>query len=159
MKTFRLNKTIWLPQTRDKVFDFFADPGNLDQLTPPWLKFSILTAAATVIEQGTRLDYRLRLHGVPICWQSEIAVWEPPVRFVDRQTKGPYSLWVHEHTFGEQDEGTIVGDSVEYAVLGGAIVHNWLVAPDLEKIFAYRHQTLKRLFNFTEPQSCVQAGA
>jgi ligand-binding SRPBCC domain-containing protein len=61
------------------------------------------------------LDYRLRLRGIPLRWKSEIAVWQPPHRVVDRQTKGPYSIWVHEHTFAEQDGGTIVGDNVEYA--------------------------------------------
>ena len=157
MKTFRLNKTIWLPQPRNKVFEFFSDPGNLDQLTPPWLNFSILTAATTVIGQGTRLDYRLRLRGVPFRWQSEIATWEPPERFIDRQTKGPYSLWVHEHTFVERDHGTIVGDNVEYAVPGGAVVQKWLVAPDLKRIFAYRHEALQRLFGFKDFQSRAQA--
>ena len=82
----------------------------------------IITPPDIVIEQGTLLDYRLRLRGIPLRWQSEISVWEPPLRFVDRQTKGPYSLWVHEHTFAEHDRGTIVGDRVEYAVPGGRLV-------------------------------------
>lgn len=147
MNTFWLRKKLWLPQARDRVFEFFSDPGNLDRLTPAWLKFSLLSPPRTAITQGTRLDYRLRLRGIPIRWQSEIAVWEPPHRFVDRQTRGPYSLWLHEHTFEESDHGTIVGDNVEYAVPGGALVQRLLVAPDLEKIFAYRHHALQTLFN------------
>ena len=65
-----------------------------------------------MLEKGTLLDYRLRLRGIPIRWQSEICAWEPPYRFVDRQTKGPYSLWVHEHTFTEKKGGTTIGDRV-----------------------------------------------
>jgi ligand-binding SRPBCC domain-containing protein len=92
------------------------------------------------------LDYRLRLHGIPLRWQSEIAVWEPPDRFVDRQTKGPYSVWVHEHTFTERDGGTLVGDRVEYAVPGGRLVQKFFVAPDLQRIFRYRHRVLEEIF-------------
>jgi len=86
------------------------------------------------------------LRGIPLRWQSEISVWDPPRRFVDRQTKGPYSLWVHEHVFADHDCGTIVGDRVEYAVPGGRLVQRWLVAPDLERIFAFRRQRLRQIF-------------
>jgi ligand-binding SRPBCC domain-containing protein len=147
MKTYWLRKSIWLPQSRDKVFEFFSNPANLDRLTPTWLGFAILTPATKPIMQGALLDYRLRIRGIPIRWQSEITVWEPPRRFIDRQTKGPYSLWVHEHTFEERDNGTLVGDNVEYAVPGGRIVQKFLVAPDIERIFDYRHKILEELFN------------
>ena len=147
MKTYWFKKTIWLPQPRAKVFEFFSNPGNLDRLTPAWLHFATVTPASSKMNQGALLDYRLRIHGIPVCWQSEIAVWEPPRRFVDRQTKGPYSLWIHEHTFEERDNGTLVGDNVEYAVPGGRIVQKFLVAPDIERIFDYRHKILDELFN------------
>jgi len=147
METYWLRKSVWLAQPRAKVFEFFSNPGNLDRLTPAWLSFAILTPATSQLKQGALLDYRLRIRGMPIRWQSEIAVWEPPHRFVDRQTKGPYSLWIHEHTFEERDHGTLVGDNVEYAVPGGTIVQKFLVAPDLERIFNYRHKILQELFN------------
>ena len=147
MTTYCLKKSIWLPQSRAKVFEFFANPGNLDRLTPAWLNFAILPSATNPMKQGVLLNYRLRIHGIPIRWQSEIAVWEPPHHFVDRQTKGPYSLWVHEHSFEERDNGTMVGDNVEYAVPGGTLMQRLLVAPDLERIFNYRHKILQELFN------------
>ena len=147
MKTYQLETQLWLPQARDQVFKFFADPRNLERLTPEWLHFEVLTPTETEIRQGTLLDYRLRLRGIPLRWQSEIAVWQPLHRFVDRQTKGPYSLWVHEHTFAEQDKGTIVGDKVEYAVFGSRLVQKYLVEPDLQRIFQYRYRVLEELFN------------
>lgn len=146
MKTFNFNTEIWLPAPLDRVFQFFADPGNLQRLTPPWLHFEIVTPPDVRIARGTLLDYRLRLRGIPLRWQSEISVWEPPHRFIDRQTKGPYWLWVHEHTFADRDGGTRVGDRVEYAVPGGRLVQKFLVAPDLERIFKYRHRVLEELF-------------
>lgn len=147
MKTFRLRKQIWLPQPREKVFGFFSDPQNLDRLTPQWLKFKILTATPLVMAPGTLLDYRLRLRGIPIRWRSEITAWEPPGRFVDKQIRGPYSLWVHEHLFETKDNGTLVTDNVEYAVPAGKLVQQLLVAPDLERIFDYRHRMLRNLFS------------
>ena len=71
---------------------------------------------------GTLLDYKLRVHGLPLRWQSEITVWEPPFRFVDEQRHGPYRKWKHTHTFEEKPGGTLCLDHVEYAVLGGAII-------------------------------------
>ena len=159
MKTFQLQTQIWLPQSPDKIFDFFSHPRNLDRLTPPWLKFRIETPEAIKIAPGTLLDYRLRIHGVPIRWQSEVSAWQPPHRFVDRQTKGPYSLWVHEHTFEDYQGGTLVGDNVEYAVPGGIIVRKFLVAPDLERIFKYRHQVLSGLFHGSKQHKTINSMA
>jgi ligand-binding SRPBCC domain-containing protein len=93
------------------------------------------------------LHYRLRIRGLPVRWQSEIAEWEPPRRFIDRQTRGPYSLWIHEHTFEEHQGGTFVEDKVEYAVPGGKFVQKFFVAPDLDRVFKYRHHVLEVLFN------------
>ena len=147
METHRLETRIRLAQPRERIFEFFADPQNLERLTPPSLRFEILSKDARVTRPGTRLDYRLRIRGIPVRWQSEISVWEPPARFVDRQVRGPYRLWIHEHTFANDDAGgTWVGDNVEYAVPGGRIVQRWLVAPELERIFRYRHQVLEEIF-------------
>ena len=147
MKTHNLKTEIWLPQKRTTVFNFFADPRNLEELTPRWLHFKILTPLPLPMKPGVLIDYRLRLYGIPLHWQSKITAWEPPSRFVDTQTRGPYSSWIHEHTFAELGGGTVVGDTVVYAVPGGRIVNQLLVAPDLERIFRYRHEVLENRFN------------
>jgi ligand-binding SRPBCC domain-containing protein len=150
MKTYRIQTELWLPELRDKIFAFFCNPDNLDRITPPWLHFQILTPSSTPIQRGTLLDYRLRIRGLPVRWQSEIVEWDPPKRFIDRQTRGPYSLWIHEHTFQEHEGGTLVGDQVEYAVPGGKFVQKFFVAPDLDRVFAYRHEVLQALFNLNK---------
>ncbi len=146
MKTFALKFQIWLPLPIAEVFPFFADAGKLEELTPPWLKFHILTPRPIEMSVGTRIDYRLRIRGVPVRWQSEITVWEPPHRFIDEQLRGPYRLWIHEHRFSEKDGGTRVEDSVRYALLGGSLINRIFVEPDLKKIFAYRHWKLQHIF-------------
>ena len=99
-------------------FCFLFRSENLERITPPWFHFEILSPIELAVDRGTRIDYRLRIRGRPIRWQSEIIIWEPPTRFVDQQTRGPYQLWVHEHTFSEREGGTIAGDNVVYAVPG-----------------------------------------
>lgn len=110
-----------VPRPRSEVFSFFADAQNLQALTPPWVHFRILTTCPIKMGKGCLIDYKLRIHGLPVRWQTEITAWEPPFRFVDEQRRGPYQLWVHEHVFEDRPGGTLVLDRVRYAVLGGAI--------------------------------------
>lgn len=134
-----------MPYRVDQVFDFFSDAFQLEALTPPWLNFEVLTPRPIVMAAGRLIDYRLRLHGIPLQWQSRIYVWEPPVRFVDMQTKGPYRSWHHEHIFEECDAGTLCRDLVRYSVPGGWLVDWFLVRPDLLKIFSYRRDRFPQL--------------
>ncbi len=146
-KMYTLDTELWLPCAPEKVFAFFADAHNLKALTPPWLHMEVLTSGSIEMRPGAHIDYRLRLHGIPLRWQSEITAWEPPYRFVDEQRRGPYRLWIHEHTFLAHDGGTLVRDRVQYTVLGGALINRFFVRPDLEKIFAYRHHKLQTIFH------------
>jgi ligand-binding SRPBCC domain-containing protein len=145
VRKFTLENEVWLPRKRDEVFHFFADAWNLERLTPPFLRFEVLTPAPIEVRAGTMIDYRLKLHRIPVRWRSEITVWEPPYRFVDEQRRGPYRRWVHEHSFTEKDGGTLACDHVEYAVLGGIVVQKLLVGRDLKKIFSYRNQQLQAI--------------
>jgi hypothetical protein len=145
-RIFTLEVEQWLPRPLAEIFAFFADAGNLDALTPAWLRFEILTPRPIEMRVGARIDYRLRLRGLPVRWQSEITVWQPPNRFVDEQRRGPYRVWHHEHTFTEQDGGTLVGDRVRYAVFGGAVIERLFVRRDLATIFAFRQAKLAERF-------------
>ena len=137
---------LWLPKERASLYPFFADATNLGVITPPWVGFQILTPGKIEMRIGTLIDYRLRVHGFPLHWQTEITAWEPPFRFVDEQRRGPYRQWVHTHTFEEKNGGTLCRDEVLYAVPGGRLV-NWLmVRRDVEKIFEYRSTVLRQMF-------------
>jgi ligand-binding SRPBCC domain-containing protein len=140
-----LESELFLPRPRVEVFPFFADAFNLERITPAWLRFRILTPPPIEMRPGLRIDYALRLHGLPLRWQSEITAWEPPDRFVDEQRRGPYRLWRHEHTFEELDGGTLVRDRVRYEVPGGGLVDRVLVRRDLDRIFSFRREAIARL--------------
>lgn len=141
MKEFLFERVQTLPRGRAEVFRFFSDPRNLGELTPSWLHFHIVSCSTASIGEGTEIDYRLRVRGVPMRWRSLIRAWDPPRRFVDEQVLGPYRRWVHEHSFEDLGDQTRVRDSV----LGGALVNRIFVRPDVERIFDYRAQRLLAL--------------
>lgn len=147
MKTFLFKTQQTLEQPLTEVFEFFSNAHNLAVITPPWLKFEVLTPAPIEMVVGTRIDYKLKLRGIPVRWQSEITEWDPPHAFADEQRRGPYRIWRHKHTFDETADGIVVGDSVEYAVWGGALVDKFFVRPDIEQIFAYRTEQLAEIFD------------
>ena len=145
---YRLTTWQWLPLPRDRVFAFFSDAFNLERITPDLLRFRVQTPAPIEMSAGAVIDYRLSLRGLPMRWRSEITEWEPPARFVDTQRRGPYREWHHTHTFEERDGGTFVTDAVRYRLIGPAFmtraVNKLLVAPDVRRIFAFRHEALER---------------
>lgn len=143
---YRLHAEMTVDLPIEQVFEFFADAQQLERITPPWLNFKILTPMPVEIQQGSLLDYRIKLHQIPIRWRTEICVWEPPFRFVDQQLRGPYKRWYHEHTFKEVDGKTLVIDDVHYIPRGGRLLHRLMVRPDLERIFAYRQEQLAIIF-------------
>ena len=145
MKIFHLTTEQKIEKSQGELFSFFSNAHNLAEITPSWLHFQMLTPAPIEMKVGTFIDYRLKLRGIPIRWQSEITTWDPPHSFVDEQRRGPYRCWIHRHTFVPVPDGTLVRDEVDYAVLGGGLVQKLFVAPDIEKIFAYRSAKLQEL--------------
>jgi len=144
----RLEREQVVAAAPDAVFDFFSRAKNLETLTPPWLRFEVLTPEPIEMRRGTRIEYRLRLHGMPLRWVSRIEEWHPGQGFVDRQVHGPYRLWHHRHEFEAHDRGTLVRDIVHYSLpLGplGALAHTAFVRRDLAAVFDYRRQQIDRL--------------
>jgi ligand-binding SRPBCC domain-containing protein len=132
----------------ERAFGLFAEAGNLEAITPPWLRFRIVTPGAIEMRPGALIEYRLTLHRVAIRWLSRIEVWEPPRRFVDLQVRGPFALWEHTHSFEAAEGGTLMCDRIRYRLrwgpLGG-IAHLAFVRRDLERIFDYRGEAIGRV--------------
>ena len=147
-----LRAQTWVSLPRDEVFPFFADAANLQQLTPPWLRFCIRTPQPIEMRVGALIEYRISLHGIPMSWLTEISAFQPPQMFVDQQRRGPYRTWIHTHQFRPDRGGTLLLDHVEFELPRGAIVAP-LVRHDLRKIFTYRHEALLAHFEQAKPWS------
>ena len=139
-----LHSEATVPTELEQTFAFFADAQNLERLTPPWLSFRIATPLPIEMKEGALIEYVIELYGVPIPWRTRIDVWEPGVRFVDRQIAGPYRWWRHEHRFEALDRGTRVIDHVEY-LPRAAWLSSWMVNRDVQRIFSYRQTALAAL--------------
>lgn len=137
-----------LDMPREQAFEFFADAANLEAITPPWLGFRIVTPRPIEMRPGALIEYRLRLHAIPIRWRTRIEVWEPPLRFIDAQLSGPYAIWHHTHEFEAAGEATLMRDRVRYRIgFGplGELARRALVERDLAKIFDYRRERIAAL--------------
>jgi ligand-binding SRPBCC domain-containing protein len=141
-----LTRDLWLPLTPEEIFPFFANAANLEAITPPTLSFKVITPLPIAMQEGTLIDYKLRIHGFPVRWRTRIAAWQPPHRFVDEQLRGPYRQWIHEHTFEARDGGTLCREIVQYAAPFDLITHQLFVRREVEATFAFRAEALKSHF-------------
>ncbi len=134
------------------VFSFFSDAGNLAEITPPWLGFTILTPLPVEMREDLQLDYKIRLAGIPLRWRTRIVEWDPPRGFTDCQERGPYALWEHSHRFEALEDGVLMRDRVRYSLpLGGLgrLVHTVAVRRALEAIFDFRRDRIDERFKQT----------
>lgn len=143
--SYRLTTQVLLNRQLGEVFEFCSSPHNLDSITPPWMMLRVKGSEKVRMAEGTRIRYRLRLHGLPAFWQSDITAWDPPYRFVDEQRIGPFRAWFHEHTFESVDGGTMARDVAFYRVPGGRLVHWAFVGRDLRRLFDHRQRRLKEV--------------
>lgn len=149
MSEYILERKQIIQHPRDEVFEFFADAGNLERITPPELNFHIITPQPIDIKKGALIDYTLKLRGIPITWKTEITQWNPPFDFIDSALKSPYKQWIHLHTFEAGENGeTIMKDIVRYRLPFeplGDLAH-WYVKKELKYIFDYRYKVIEEIF-------------
>jgi len=154
----------WLPYPVDAVFAFFANPENLPALMPPWQRVRIerLTLVpprgngtqvpAKAAGAGSRIVLNMRVvPGIPIRvrWDAEIIEYETNRHFTDRQVRGPFAFWQHNHHVRALDRNgpgvTVVTDEVNYEIpfsIFGHMAHALFLHQQIEKIFAYRRERI-----------------
>lgn len=150
MKLHLLRAEQSLPIPLDRAWDFFSDPRNLAEITPPALGFRIRSELPERMHAGMIVTYTVTpLLGVPVTWVTEITHVEEGRFFVDEQRFGPYRFWHHQHHFREIPGGVQVRDLIHYAMPrlpAAGIARRLLVGPQLRHIFAHRRRVLAERF-------------
>lgn len=161
MSDYILEREQVIPRPRTETFAFFCDAVNLERITPPFLRFRIVTPRPIRMGEGTVIDYKLSLHGVPLEWRTLIELWKPDERFVDEQIQGPYAHWRHTHTFEAiAPDRTLMRDRVVYRLpFGplGALAHAVFVERALKEIFDYRAKVVASLLPPIDPAGSSRA--
>ncbi len=143
-----LTRDLSLDLPIEKVFDFFSNAENLERITPPELNFRITSPQTIELKEGALIDYKLKLRGIPITWQTVISEWNPPNAFTDKALKSPYKQWIHRHTFTENNNGgTDIKDEVRYRLpleSFGDLVH-WFVRREMDYIFDFRQKAVAEI--------------
>jgi ligand-binding SRPBCC domain-containing protein len=148
-QSYQLERSQRIGRPLPEVFEFFADAANLEAITPPFLRFRIVTPLPLEMRTGARIEYRLSLWGAPLRWRTLISCFEPNRRFIDEQESGPYAYWHHLHEFEpEGPAATRMLDRVSYRLpFGplGRLAHALWVERQLRVIFDYRTAAIARL--------------
>ena len=135
------------------VFRFHESPGVLQHLIPPWENMEVVESASSLLP-GSKVVLHGHLGPFPIRWVAIHTEYDPPHLFADRQESGPFARWDHRHRFLDDGQGgTILRDEVEYqAPLGmiGRWLGGWLIRRKLDRMFAYRHETTRRMIESGE---------
>lgn len=152
MKVFKLERSQVLPIGIEEAWQFFSDPKNLAEITPPSLGLCIKGKLDGMTTEGMLIEYTVRpVAGIAMDWVSEIKYVRAPHYFVDEQRVGPYKFWYHEHVFKAlSPKETEIIDVVHYAlplgVLAG-VLNSCVVEDKLRAIFNFRKYVLDKKFN------------
>lgn len=130
----------------EQAWSFLQNPANLDRITPPDLKFAIVTDVPDIMDNGLIIEYRIT---IPLIgshtWVTEIKHIREGCSFVDEQRLGPYRFWYHYHEIRQEEDGVLLIDRVYYRPpLGilGRLLHRLYIRRTLERIFDYRKERL-----------------
>lgn len=155
MPIYELKTEQFLPISLDEAWAFFATPVNLDRITPPELKFKIVSDVPGKMYPGQMIEYRIQaIPGIWQSWLTEITHVRDREYFVDEQRIGPYKMWHHQHSFEAVPDGTLVRDHVHYTMIMGPIgtlVHELYVKKQVRYIFNERQKILNSLFPTEKP--------
>ena len=139
-----------LPAPARGVFAFFADARNLEAITPPLLRFRVVTPEPIAMGQGTLIRYRLRVHGVPVSWLTEITdvgAAAPLRRRADRGALRAVAPHAHASSRRRRRHAHARRRALRAVGFGplGALANRLLVRRDVEAIFDFRAERIPAL--------------
>lgn len=156
-KIHQINRDLIVPTDLESAWDFIRSPGNLDKITPDDMSFEIVSELPDEMFDGLLIEYRV---GIPLIgkqtWLTELKHIRERHSFVDEQRIGPYKFWYHYHEITEVDGDIRFRDQVRYTLpLGplGALAQTVFVRKELERVFDYREQAVRKHFELAAAHS------
>ena len=151
---FILERQQWVETSVERAWKFLQHPANLDRITPPDLRFCIVTEIPEKMYNGLIVEYRITIPLIGThTWVTEIKHIREGISFVDEQRLGPYRFWYHYHEIRKEKEGALLIDRVYYQppfrILGN-MLHFLYIRKTLERIFDYRHGRIESLLTGVE---------
>jgi ligand-binding SRPBCC domain-containing protein len=152
MSTYTLNRIQYLPVSIDKAWEFFSHPANLEEITPPKVRFKILSKPEDIRDmyEGMIIEYKISpFLGIYFQWKTKIIRIEDKKTFTDIQIKGPYALWEHTHSFKTMDGGVEMTDDLKYKLpfgFIGTLAHTLFIKKQVEEIFDFRYKKVEEMF-------------
>jgi hypothetical protein len=124
----------------------------LPSITPNFLDFQILSCSTEKIQKNTLIEYKLKIHKIPIRWKTLIKDFQQNKFFSDVQTQGAYQVWFHQHFFHPVKVagrlGVLLEDKIFYRIPFMPFSYFALafVRKDIRKIFSYRNGAIRKKF-------------
>lgn len=142
-----LTRDSHIPSCAQRVYDWHANPGALERLSPPWEPMELVQRTGG-IEDGARMIARVGPGPFKLTWVADHREHIAGRQFVDEQTRGPFAHWVHKHLFLEEGpQACHMRDEVHYKLpmgfLGQAVAGRY-VRKRLDRMFDFRHLRLNR---------------
>jgi ligand-binding SRPBCC domain-containing protein len=161
----------WVDTPLELAFRFFAQPGNLEKISPHWSGARLLGAKLvppSVASARPRDANVEKLAGagseivvsffllpyIPITnsWTARVVEFEWNRYFRDIQIKGPFMQFDHTHSFEQAGQnghsGTLIRDTIRYHLGFGALgklLDDTIVRFQLSAMFRYRQRATARI--------------
>jgi ligand-binding SRPBCC domain-containing protein len=136
----------------EAIFALLSDIARRPEWTPESMHLELAEPPAAV-SAGSSCGWRVKRYGIAQRIVTTIEAIEPPTRWAERQTEGPFPLWRQETRLTVDGGETIVRDAIDFepprGMLGFVVTESYILA-DLQAAFAFRDETWRRLLQETK---------
>lgn len=132
-----------------ELFDFVADPTNLERLMPPEMKVKLIHADDNPVREGTVMELQFKLGRFPFRWMGRVTEYREHEYFKDVMEYGPYRTWEHSHMVDREGDHATLQDLVYYELPYGPLgrmAHGMVVGRRLKTMFAHRARVMRSVF-------------
>lgn len=137
-----------VPAPRPEAFSYVSNLNSLPEIMSLDYKIEAISPVGK-LKKGAEYEIKITRYGISVVWGIVIEEIAENDFVRDRQSHGPFSLWIHTQKFEDHGQGTLLTDLIEYDVpfgLLGKLADDLFVRRDLNMIFKHRHDRIAKKF-------------